>query len=70
VLRRVLVTLLAVISALGLAVAGRVAWVGYGAPPGESVSAAQVRFLQRAIDAGEGERMQQLFPEGTSSCGR
>ena len=63
-LRRILITLLAVLSALGLAVAGRVAWVGYGPPPGTSVSAPQVRFLQRAIDGGDGARMQRLFPEG------
>ncbi|HEV2928735.1 MAG TPA: hypothetical protein VGW74_08585, partial [Propionibacteriaceae bacterium] len=63
-LRRVILSLLAVLSALGLAVAGRIAWVGYGAPPGESVSAAQVRFLQRSIAAGDGARMQRLFPEG------
>ena len=63
-LRRVLVGLLAVVSALGLAVAGRIAWVGYGPPPGMSVSTAQVTFLQRSIAAGDGARMQQLFPEG------
>jgi hypothetical protein len=64
VLRRVLVSLLAVMSALGLAVAARIAWVGYGPPPGGSISAAQVKFLQRSIAAGDGVRMQQLFPEG------
>jgi hypothetical protein len=61
VLRRVILSLLAVLSALGLAVAGRVAWVGYGPPPGDSVSAAQVRFLQRSIAAGDGARMQRRF---------
>ena len=64
VLRRVLVGLLAVVSALSLAVAGRIAWVGYGPPPGASVTAAQVEFLQRSIAAGVGVRMQRLFPEG------
>ena len=64
VLRRVLVGLLAVVSALSLAVAGRIAWVGYGPPPGASVTAAQVEFLQRSIAAGDGARMQRLFPEG------
>ena len=63
-LRRVIVGLLAVVSALGLAVAGRIAWVGYGPPHGGSVTAAQVEFLQRSIAAGDGARIQRLFPEG------
>ena len=63
-LRRVLVSLLAAVAVLGLAVAGRVAWVGYGPQPGVSVATAQVRFLHRSIAAGDGARMQQLFPEG------
>ena len=57
------------IAALGLAAAGRIAWVGYGPQPGASVTAEQVRFLQRSIAAGDGARMQRLFPEGTTSCG-
>jgi len=64
VLRRVLVGLLALTAVLGLAVAARIGWVGYGPPAGTAVTGAQVRFLQRAIAAGAGERMQQLFPEG------
>ena len=51
-------------SALGLAVAGRIVWIGYGPAPGTAVAAAQVKFLQRSIAAGDGARMQQLFPEG------
>jgi hypothetical protein len=64
VLRQVFVGLLVAMAVLGLAVAGRVAWIGYGPQPGASVAAAQVQFLQRSIAAGEGARMQQLFPEG------
>ncbi|HWJ53996.1 MAG TPA: hypothetical protein VNT24_11545, partial [Propionibacteriaceae bacterium] len=63
-LRRTLFSLLVVMSALGLVVAGRIVWIGFGPAPGTAVSAAQVRFLQRSIAAGDGARMQQLFPEG------
>jgi hypothetical protein len=64
VLRRVLVGVLALTAVLGLAVAARVVWVGYGTPGGTAVAEAQTRFLQRAIAGGAGQRMQQLFPEG------
>jgi hypothetical protein len=64
VLRQVLLSLLAALAVLGLAMAGRVAWVGYGPQPGASVTADQVRFLHGSIAAGDGARMQQLFPEG------
>ena len=64
VLRRVLLSLLAAVAVLGLAMAGRVAWIGYGPQPGPSVTADQVRFLHASIAAGDGARMQQLFPEG------
>lgn len=63
-LRRVLVGLLGLAAVLGLAVAGRVAWVGYGPSPGSTTTDAQVRFLVHAVDGGAGEDMQQLFPEG------
>ena len=64
VLRRVLVGLLALAAVLGLAVALRITWVGYGPPPASRVAEAQTRFLQRAIADGAGDQMQQLFPEG------
>jgi hypothetical protein len=38
VLRRTLFSLLAVMSALGLAVAGRIVWIGYGPAPGTAVA--------------------------------
>jgi hypothetical protein len=64
VLRRVLVGVLALAAVLGLAVAARIVWVGYGLPAGPSVAEAQTRFLQREIAAGAGAEMQRLFPEG------
>lgn len=64
VLFRVLAGLLGLAAVLGLAVAGRVGWVGYGPPPGDAPVRAQVRFLLGAVDDGAGDDMQQLFPEG------
>jgi hypothetical protein len=64
VLRRVLVGVLALAAAVGLAVAARIAWVGYGPPVQASTAEAQTRFLDRAVAEGAGAEMQQLFPEG------
>jgi hypothetical protein len=64
VLRQVLVGLLALAAVLGLAVALRITWVGYGPTPTGSTTQAQARFLQRAIAGGAGDQMQRLFPEG------
>lgn len=63
-LRRVLVGVLALLAVLGLALAGRIGWVGYGPVPATAAVDAQVRFLQRSVADGAGATMQQLFPEG------
>ena len=63
--RRLLALALAIAAALGVVLAGRIGWVAYGPEPGPRASAAQVRFLQHALDTGGAERMQQLFPEGS-----
>ena len=63
-LHRVLVGVLALAAVLGLAVAARIAWVGYGPPAGAAATEAQTRFLDRAIADGAGTDMQRLFPEG------
>jgi hypothetical protein len=61
VLRRALVILLAVTSALGLAVAARVAWIGYGPPLGDSITAAQVKSCKA--------RSSPVTVRGCSRCG-
>ena len=50
---------------LSLVLAVRIAVVAYGPRPGPRQLAAQVRFLDAAIQGGAGPRMQQLFPEGS-----
>ena len=62
---RLLALGLAIAAALGVVLAGRIGWVAYGPGAGPQTSAAQVRFLQHALDTGGAERMQRLFPEGS-----
>lgn len=57
--------MLAVLAVPGIALAGRVGWVGYGPAPGPEELTGQLRFLEAALSRGEAERMQELFPEGS-----
>lgn len=63
-LRGAALTVAVVVAVLSLALAARVGVVAYGPRPAGRQLAAQVRFLDEAIQHGAGPRMQQLFPEG------
>ena len=65
VLRRVLLSLLAAVAVLGLAVAGRIAWVWLRAAAGcGGVPPSRWGFCTARSPPADGARMQQLFPEG------